>query len=388
MDNAGEGYPVALLDWLACAAGGTDERAATAARSAGDGLLERVTAAGAAGHALDYDDTYLPGVAHLSAATAPAALVLAAELGADAAAALNAYAAGFEAMGAIARASHPALYDGGLHPTAVCGGAGAAVAASRLLELDAERERSAIALALTRTGGLRAGFGSDAKPLQVGMAAASGVAAARLAASGAGADLDRIASGPGGFAEAFGASLGADDGLRAVEENWIKAYPCCLQTHGAIEAALVARDEGGLDERDGDPLEVAVHRLSLQAAPYGVPADGLEAKFSIPYLTAFSILHGAPGPSDFSDVDPEAARFAKERVLVRAEAQLEEPEAVLRQGDRELAWIATARGSPRRPLDADALAAKRRSLAGDRLEGALDDTGVPAAEVLEAAGLR
>jgi 2-methylcitrate dehydratase PrpD len=220
------------------------------------------------------------------------------------------------------------------------------------------------------------------------MAAASGVAAARLAASGASADLDRIVSGPGGFAEAFGASLGTEDGRRAIEENWIKAYPCCLQTHGAIEAALAAREEGGIEEADGEPLEVAVHRLSLQAAPYGIPADGLEAKFSIPYLTSFAILHGAPGPADFSEVDPDASRFAKERVLVRSEAGLGEPEAVLRQGDRELAWIAAARGSPRRPLDAGALAAKRDSLAGDRLEGALDDTAVPAAELLEAAGLR
>lgn len=70
------GYRVAMLDWLACAARGVREPAARAARSLGD----RVALAGTAGHVLDFDDTYLPGVAHLSAATAPAALVLAAEL--------------------------------------------------------------------------------------------------------------------------------------------------------------------------------------------------------------------------------------------------------------------------------------------------------------------
>src|ERR671916_2886804 len=133
----------ALLDWLACAARGTEEPAAVAARAAGDGLLERVVAAGTAGHVLDFDDTYAPGLAHLSAATAPAAVVLGAELGAGVGAVLEAYAAGFEAMGALARTCHPALYDGGWHPTAVCGTAGAAVVAPWLLELHRERSPTA-----------------------------------------------------------------------------------------------------------------------------------------------------------------------------------------------------------------------------------------------------
>ena len=63
-----ERYRVALLDWLACAFAGTAEPVARAARAAGDSLLESVTAVGCAGHVLDYDDTYTPGLVH---ATAP-----------------------------------------------------------------------------------------------------------------------------------------------------------------------------------------------------------------------------------------------------------------------------------------------------------------------------
>jgi hypothetical protein len=92
---------------MACAVGGNGEPATRAARGAGEGLLQRVTALGTAGHVLDYDDTYLPGVAHLSAPAAPAALALGAQLGATAADALAAYAAGFEAAGALSRAGHP-----------------------------------------------------------------------------------------------------------------------------------------------------------------------------------------------------------------------------------------------------------------------------------------
>jgi 2-methylcitrate dehydratase PrpD len=377
-------YADALLDWLACASAGRAEPAARAAAATlgGDGGPEgRTAAAGAAGHVLDFDDTYLPGIAHLSAPVAPAALTLGAEREATVADVLAAYVAGFEAMGSLARAGHPALYDGGWHPTAVCGSAGAAVAASRLLGHDPEREEAAVALALLRAGGLRSGFGNFGKSLGVGMAAAAGVAAARLAAAGTGAGLPQVAHGAAAYEEAFGARFELDDGVAAIEQNWIKAYPCCLQTHGAIECALA------LGEDPGGPLEVVVHPLSLQAAAIESPADRLEAKFSIPYLTAFALLRGAPQASDFGAVDEEAARLAAERISVRTDPALLESEAVLLAAGEEVARVKAARGSPERPLGAEGLAAKRRALGVESLEGILDDGSRPARELLEAAGL-
>ncbi len=373
-----ERYGEALLDWMACAIGGRDQPAARTARSAGDELLDRVTAAAAAGHVLDYDDTYLPGIAHLSAPTAPTALVVAAQRGASIADAMDAYAAGFEAMGAMARAAHPALYDRGWHPTAVCGGVGAAVTTSRLLGLDAAAERSAAALGLLRASGLRSAFGSAGKSLQVGMAAAAGVAAARLAAAGAELDLDAVAGGTAGFETAFGAGLELAGVEAAIDQNWIKAYPCCLQTHSSIEAALAAGEAGGA-------AEVTVHPLSLQAAAVGEPADGLEAKFSIPYLTAYALLHGAPGVTSFESVDPEAAALGAE-ISVTADDSLLESEARLAIGGGEVARVESAHGSPQRPMDAAQLTAKRRELAGERLEQALDDPSRPTADLLELLG--
>src|SRR6185436_7501207 len=108
---------------------------------------------GCAGHVLDYDDTYAPGLVHASAPVAPAALLLAAERNLPLAAALDAYAAGFEATAALARASHPALYERGWHPTAVCGSVGAAVASARIMRLEPEQEGSAVGIALLRAGG-------------------------------------------------------------------------------------------------------------------------------------------------------------------------------------------------------------------------------------------
>ena len=364
-------YRTAFVDWLACAIGGRDEPAPRSARVALPD--DTVLWLGAAGHVLDYDDTYGPGLAHCSAPTAPAALVVGAEVGASIGEVLRAYASGFEATAAVARTSHPELYRRGWHPTAVCGSIGAAVAASALLPVDDSAR--AIALAMVQASGLLASFGSDAKALQVGMAAAAGVRAARLAAAGTSAPATAAVA---AFAEAYGATWAQPDpAAPAIAENWIKAYPCCLQTHGAIEAAAQAR-EAGLAREDG---RVLVHPISVQAAPYRTPEDALQAKFSIPYTTAFTLLHGPPGIEDFRRLDDEACRLAG-RIELGEDAALGQSEARLEIGGRAFA-VEAALGSPERPLSEPELRAKVESLAGTALDGLVDDT-CTAREVLDA----
>jgi 2-methylcitrate dehydratase PrpD len=368
-------HRAALLDWLACAYGGRSQRAARAARAAGDGLLERVAWLGTAGHVLDFDDTYLPGIAHLSAPTAPAAVAVAAALDRTVGDVLAAHAAGFEAMGRLSRAHR--LYEGGWHPTAVCGAAGAAPAAF-LLDLDAERAAAAERLALLQAGGLRAAFGSDGKSLQVGLAAAAGVHSARIASGGVVITAD-VMGGPAGFEAAFGAA-GDDDGRSAVAENWIKPWPCCLMSHSAIEAASQA-DLGG-----SDPIEVTVHPVARRAAPYDEVTDGLQAKFSIPYLVAHVVLHGEPEPASFENVDPAVQELARSRVRLITDEALLEAEAVIAVSGEEVARVRAARGSPERPMSPDELAAKCRMLAGEHLDGLLDDPTAPAQTLLNALG--
>jgi 2-methylcitrate dehydratase PrpD len=163
----------------------------------------------------------------------------------------------------------------------------------------------------------------------------------------------------------------------AVADNWIKAWPCCLQTHGAIEAA---------DRLDGDApddLTVTVHPVSLQAAQVGAePADGLQAKFSIPYLTAYTLLHGPPVVESFASVDAAAVRRAR-AIEVLTDRSLLESEFVLRGGaGDELMRVKAALGSPQQPMDSAALRAKVEGLAGPQLAGALDDPRRPAADLL------
>jgi 2-methylcitrate dehydratase PrpD len=385
-------YAVAFTDWLACACAGAGERAAVAARASGDGLVADVAFAGTAGHVLDFDDTYSPGVAHVSATCAPAALVVAARLGLPLGAALRAYAQGYEAMAAVAAASHPALYEAGWHPTAVCGPAGAAIAASHLLGLDASRMEYAVGLAMLRTGGVRGAFGSDGKAIQVGLAAAAGVQGALLAQAGATID-PRAIDGPVGFERVFGAGWPRDAvaaALRgeappaAIEHNWIKLYPSCLGTHSPIEAAASARDGGRALERS--PVEVAVHPVARQAAHLDLVEDGLAAKFSIPYCVARTLHHGPPGVRDFAAIDRETVERSR-LVTVIVDESLPEFGVVLTAAGRELGRLPCPMGAPERPISAADLERKVADLAGDRLDGILDDLDAPASRALHAAGL-
>jgi 2-methylcitrate dehydratase PrpD len=374
-----ERYRVAFLDWLACAARGIREPAAQAARVAADGPAGRVTTAGCAGHVLDYDDTYAPGLVHASAPVAPVALLLGADLGLSMRAVVAAYAVGFETTAALARASHPALYERGWHPTSVCGAAGAAAASARILELEPNGERTAVGLALLRAGGLQAAFGTDGKALQVGFAAAAGLEAARLSAAGAQVDTDGIAA---GFQAAYGGRWAEPGPEPAIRDNWIKAHPCCLLTHGPIDAAAELRANGALPAGE---LTVWVHPTARRAAPHDDATDGLQAKFSISYTTAYTLLHGAPTVDSFTP-DAEARALAAGRVRVRTDDSLLETEARLEIAGELVGAVQYARGSPQHPMDGPALTRKVEQLAPG-LGVALDDLVAPAAQVAAAAGL-
>jgi 2-methylcitrate dehydratase PrpD len=388
------GYHMAFTDWLACAYAGAGERAARAVRSSGADLLTDVAFAATAGHVLDFDDTLPDGVAHVSATVAPAALVVAGQLGLPLQTVLEAYAEGYEATAAVASASHPSLYDGGWHPSAVCGPIGAAVAAARVLGLSAEQREMAVALALLRAGGSRGAFGSDGKAIQVGLAAAAGVQGALLARGGASVDA-RALHGPVGFTAVLGARWPAgEDGkpasiaalahpraAPAIERNWIKLHPSCLGTHSPIDAAEQLRERV-----NGGPLEVVVHPVARQAAHLDAVSDGLSAKFSIPYCVAHTLTRGAPRTADFVQLDGDVVQRAA-AVSVTLDDSLPPWGTVLKPADADAVRLDGPRGAPGRPITEAELARKVSDLAGDGLDGVLDDPGMPAAQVLRLAGL-
>jgi 2-methylcitrate dehydratase PrpD len=124
---------------------------------------------------------------------------------------------------------------------------------------------------------------------------------------------------------------------------------------------------------------VLTHPVSRQAASYDAVETPLQAKFSIPYTTAYTLLHGGPRVDDFAALDSETQTLA-ERITVRTDDALQESEFALLAGDEELARVDAARGSPQHPLSASELQDKVHDLAGDRFDELADDE--PAAELI------
>ena len=107
--------------------------------------------------------------------------------------------------------------------------------------------------------------------------------------------------------------------------------------------------------RPDGPLVVLAHPVSRQAAGYDGVETPLQAKFSIPYTTAFTLLHGGPRVASFAALDADAQALA-ERIEVRTDAALGESEFALLAGGEELARVDAARGSPLHPLSPEDLA--------------------------------
>ncbi len=294
-----------LLDWFGCALAGSREPLAELIRlelatpgastvvgtgrtaSARDAALIN----GAAGHALDFDDTHMLLSGHPTVPVLPAVLAVAEERDLDGAALLTAFVVGVEVECRIGALLAPAHYLAGWHATGTIGTIGSAAAVAHLLRLDRQRTVNAMALAATQAAGLKASFGTMAKPLHAGKAAADGLLAAMLAARGFTGNPAVLEAAQGLAQAAGGVDLDPArlDGLEdrwTIRETLFKYHAACYLTHASINAALaldVAPDEV-------DSVEVHVAEDSLKVCNIAEPATGLEAKFSLRVTTAMALL--------------------------------------------------------------------------------------------------
>jgi 2-methylcitrate dehydratase PrpD len=282
---------------------------------------------GTAAHALDYDDVAIGG--HPSTVLVPAILAEGERLGANGAAALLAYLVGYETWAELIARDPDSHHQKGWHPTAVFGAVGAAAALAYLHRMAPGPASRAIALAASMAGGLVANFGSMAKPLHAGRAAAAAVEAVRLAARGFTAAPDALehqagflsAISPAGRADLVGPASGLGGGrLRILDSGLsIKRYPMCYATHRAIDAMLdlTAREE--LRAEDVAEIEVTLGATQVAMLRNQRPRTGLEAKFSLEFAMAAALVARRVGLSELTDgfvSRPEVqAQFGKVRTL-------------------------------------------------------------------------
>ncbi|NBB09471.1 MmgE/PrpD family protein [Pseudomonas sp. SLFW] len=250
-----------------------------------------------AAHALDFDDNCYPGFVHGSAVILPAALAVAQMRDLSGARLLAAIVAGAECEYALAKALTRQIYDQGWWTTGVLGVVGACAAACHGLGLNADQTAAALGLAIAGTGGMKAGFGSDAKMLMAGRSSEAGVIAALLASHGSRGPLDVIEHEKGLAAMFNGGLLNP---LPTLGSRWsliypgvdIKRVPVCLSSHAAIDALRELLDEGEVRVEDIDAILCDVPPIVIQNLVHDAPVTRQQAQFSMPFALAYTALLG------------------------------------------------------------------------------------------------
>jgi 2-methylcitrate dehydratase PrpD len=298
-----------ILVWTKRGGHGTEARvwgeAGTTLRSADAALVN-----GVAVHAFELDD-YHNAKLHCGAAVIPAALAVAERLDSSGRDLLTAIAAGYEVMIRSSLALNPsAARLRGWHLTGVCGPFGAAAAAAKLLNLNAEETAWALGLAGTQGAGTWAfnADGSMSKRLHPGKAAHSGVLAAELAQLGFSGPTQIYEFADGGVLKAFSddadpAPLTRDLGaIFHLDNNSIKPYCCCGSTHSYIDAALALRKKLGAPWNSKLKVRVGTCKVvDVQCGFDYLPGSALNAQMSLRYAVAVALIDGAALPAQFTE---------------------------------------------------------------------------------------
>jgi len=265
--------------------------------------------------ALDFDDYLFLGHTGHSAVSVP--LVLGAYLGADQREALVAQVIANEVGGRLGSSVVLGPHNGQLWT--FIHAANAALAASRLLGLDAERTAHALDLALAAPPypSFSSIMSADSKLAVVAEPTAAGVRAAYLAREGLTGPLDILDDERGFYAGfSFVPSRFFLDGFGkswVMQSIAIKPYPGCAYVDAMVDSLLdiLGRFEAerGRKVRSDDVREIHVEASILTAQMEAIgekyaPADGLPSSFNInfriPHTAALALIAGRLTSAEFA----------------------------------------------------------------------------------------
>lgn len=357
--------------------------------------MQAAFANGTAAHALDFDHSFTL-MGQPTAPIIPAIISLGESLGSSGRRCLEAYVAGFETITKLVMSLRQRSEDG-WHPPSSFGSFGAGVACAKLQGLNHSQVETTLGTAASMASGLVCNFGTMSKPLHVGLGARNGVVAAKLAQSGFTANKQAIEARLG-FYEVF--YPGAEPDNRPLEELGtvyelinsgirIKPYPCGGLTHPAIDGVLEFKTKNGITAEMVESIDVGVARHTFERIVFRVPQNGLQGKFSMPYLLARAIIDGRLFLDAFTDSavrDQNVLRLA-ERVQMRLDPDLQ-PTALgsrpckvtirLRDGRSFSRQIDYAKGSREAPMTAEELKEKfvgcaRQALDDSSIERIIED---------------
>ncbi len=275
-----------------------------------------------------YDDTHAQAVVHPGGPVMAAVLAVAERQKVSGQDLLAAFILGVEVVCRLSKAVSVAPAEGNIawSQTGICCGVGAAVAAGKLLGLDALQMRRAIGIAASQASGIRAMHGSMCTANMPAHAGQTGLRAAYLAKSGFTASEGAF-EGKYGFANCFAKQpdlslLTGRLGMHyEILANTYKPYACGIVIHPMIDAALEMKKEHGLDAAMIERVWVNAAAVALALCDRRHPKDEFEGQVSLYQWIAAALVRGRAGIPECTDsaiVDPALVAF-RERITATIE---------------------------------------------------------------------
>ncbi len=384
-----------LLDAVACALAGhrgeeTHQVAAFAAglaqsRESSVMGADRLSLAGATllnGYlitAVTMCDVHRPTLTHITPEVMPAALAIAERDALSGRELLVALAAGCEAMTRIGIAMDwPAARARGWHGPGVLGPFGAAAAVGRLLGFDEETMARAFGLAGSQSAGTFAAWGTPTVKFHQCRGALSGLMAALLAQQKFVATREFLTAPDGGLFSTYsngGRPEALTDGLGRrweLENIALRLWPSASTIQGFITAMFDLVEKRRLGFEQVKRLRVSLNKTAVDMHGIFPRYQGkFEALLSTHYCAA-AILHDRAltlaqfEPARYND--PVLARFAAERVEMKADPALSGVQCVVEAETVDGRMVSIRcdhpRGSPENPLTRAQIEEKFRTYAG------------------------
>ena len=352
---------------------GAGEQATVIGRAERTDLLNAAALNAMSANVFDFDDTHIPTIIHPTAPVAAALFALAESMPLTGRQFLLAFVLGVEIECRIGKAISPGHYSRGWHITSTCGVFGAATAAAKVLQLDANHLAWALGSAANQACGLVETLGTMAKSTSVGNAARNGLLSALLAQEGFDGPTQPL-EGVRGFLNVTGEQpdlAGLVDGLGSSWEllsNTYKPYPCGVVLNPVIEACLALRADPGLDLGAIETVEITGHPLLRQRTDRPGVRTGRQSQVSAQHAVGVVLRSGLAGLEQFSDtaVADEAVRNLgnKVRFIDDENFSIDAARVVVRMAQRPpvSASVEFASGSLQKPLTDRALEEKLETL--------------------------
>ena len=249
---------------------------------------------GIASHIFDFDDVHLRSRVHPSVPLWSAILAEGERLNVPIRQLFRAFVVGVEMQSRLAFAMGEDHYKLGWHNTATLGAFGATAAVAFLKGMNTAGITTALGICGTQVAGLRIAFGTMCKPLHAGKAAVTGLNAARYAAMGFDGPVN-IFEDPGGIFSLYANQSSASNAFDNLEHPCIKDIiykfnASCYGTQAPIEACKLLMEKNSFDPVNINRIEISIEPQYLSVCCISDPKTATEAKFSIAYMCALTLL--------------------------------------------------------------------------------------------------